>query len=189
MKFKPSIKSGGVLVELSPEEKQLPAEESANKLSQAFHLKEILVPTDFSDCSRKALIYAIPFAKQFDATITVVHVAPYFIQSPGIVVDDTQLLEDSRKGLDNVVRELSSLTKARAVFRMGNTASEIVAVAQETRADLIIISTHGNSGLMHLFLGSTAEKVVRHAPCPVLVVREKEHEFVNASLESFNPTI
>lgn len=189
MKFKPSTKGGGVLVELSPKETQLPTDLTADKLSAAFHLKEILVPVDFSDCSRKALMYAIPFAKQFDATITVVHVAPYFIQSPAIVVDDVQLLDECRKGLDKLVHELSGLVKVRAAFRVGNITSKIVEVAQETHADLIIISTHGNSGLMHVFLGSTAEKVVRHAPCPVLVVREKEHEFVADDSGSFSPAI
>lgn len=185
MKFKPSIKGGGVLVELSPKEAQLPAE----KMSAAFQIKEILVPVDFSDCSRKAFMYAIPFAKQFDATITVLHVAPYIMQSPGIAFEETQIIEDCRKGLDNLTKELSGLAKVRTVFRMGNAASEIVEVAREIQADILIMSTHGKSGLMHVFLGSTAERVVRHAPCPVLVVREKEHEFVSGDAQSFNPVI
>jgi nucleotide-binding universal stress UspA family protein len=189
MKFKPSTKDGGVLVELSPEETQLPADLMGEKSFTAFQLKKILVPVDFSNCSKKALMYAIPFAQWFDATITLVHVTPYFVQPPGIIVEDTQLIEECRKGLNDLVLEISGRVKARAVFRLGNPASKIVEVAQQSNADLIIISTQGNTGLMHVFLGSTAERVVRHAPCPVLVVREKEHEFISGDVASFNPTV
>ena len=63
-------------------------------------------------------------------------------------------------------------------MRTGRAASEIVEVAKERNTDLIIISTHGYTGLKHVFLGSTTENVVRYAPCPVLTVREHEHEFV-----------
>lgn len=189
MKFKPSTRSGGVLVELSPKETQLPGELAGNKSLEAFHIKEILVPVDFSNCSTKALMYAIPFAKQFGARITVAHIAPYFVQPPSLAIDDTQLLEESRQALNKLAQDVGAHVKTQAVFRVGNPASKIVEVAQECAADLIIISTQGKSGLAHVFLGSTAERVVRHAPCPVLVVREKEHEFVSGFPESFHPTI
>ena len=64
-----------------------------------------------------------------------------------------------------------------AVVREGEPHSEIVAAAEELATDLIVLSTHGRTGIAHVFLGSTAEKVVRHAGCPVLIVREREHEF------------
>jgi universal stress protein A len=70
-----------------------------------------------------------------------------------------------------------SITSEELVH-IGRPYEEIITVAKEHKADLIIIATHGRSGLKHAFLGSTAERVVRHAPCPVLVVREREREFV-----------
>lgn len=185
MKFKPSPKNGGVLVELSPQESQLPG----GQPFADFHIKKILVPVDFSNCSKKALMYAVPFAKQFDATIMVVHVAPYCVQPSEMVVADAQLLEANLSALNNLVREISGAAQVEARVRVGNPASEIVELAQESQTDLIIISTHGKSGLLHVFMGSTAERVVRHAPCPVLVVREREHEFVSGSPDSFNPAI
>jgi nucleotide-binding universal stress UspA family protein len=66
------------------------------------------------------------------------------------------------------------------MVRIGSAWQEITEIARDRDIDLIIIGTHGYTGLKHLVLGSTAEKVVRHAPCPVLTVREKEHEFVDA---------
>lgn len=185
MKFKPSPKNGGVVVELSPQESQLPA----GAPFADFHIKKILVPVDFSDCSKKALMYAVPFAKQFDATITVVHIAPYCVQPSEVVVAEAQLLEANLGALNNLVREISGSAQVEARIRVGNPASEIVELAAESQTDLIIISTHGKSGLLHVLMGSTAEKVVRHAPCPVLVVREKEHEFVSGAAGSFTPAI
>jgi nucleotide-binding universal stress UspA family protein len=164
MKFKPSNKGGGVLVELSSAEAQLPTENEIDKSLDAFHLKEILVPVDFSSCSRKALQYAIPLAKQFGATISVVHVAHECIQHPELVLGEAAILDASQTALNDFVREISSSIKTQAIVRIGQPASEIVELAQELQSDLIILSTHGRSGLAHVFLGSTAEKVVRHAP-------------------------
>jgi universal stress protein A len=65
--------------------------------------------------------------------------------------------------------------------RIGRAFDEITAAAREQKADLIVISTHGYSGVKHVVLGSVAERVVRHAPCPVLVVREHERDFVEPS--------
>jgi universal stress protein A len=59
---------------------------------------------------------------------------------------------------------------------------EIVQAGQQFKADLIVLGTHGRTGLQHVFMGSTAERVVRHAACPVLVVREREHEFIAPKL-------
>ena len=83
-------------------------------------------------------------------------------------------------------KQLSALAAAEVrgelsvdtVIRTGPVAAEIIAVAQSLPADLIVVSTHGRTGLKHVLLGSVTEHVVRHAPCPVFVVREKEHEFL-----------
>jgi len=189
MKFKPGTKGGEVRVELSPAEAQLAIENESDRTLGFFDLKEILVPVDFSPCSRKALQCAIPLAKQFGATVTVVHVAQECVQNPEMILADSQILEAGKTALDDLVREIGGSVNVQAVVRLGLPASEIVEVAQELQSDLIVLSTHGRSGLAHVLLGSTAEKVVRHAPCPVLVVREKEHEFVRGCPESFNPVI
>ena len=183
MKFKPSSKGGGVLVELSPDEVQLPPEvsELPTQSLPVFNLRKILVPVDFSECSEKALQYAIPFAKQFGAEITLVHVIQYSVQAPEMILaaDTTQA---AKEGVDALVQKVGDAVMCRAVVRVGKPADEIVEAATQGGADLIILSTHGRSGLAHLLLGSTAEQVVRHAPCPVLVVREREHDFVSASV-------
>ena len=149
-------------------------------------LKRILVPTDFSEDSQKALRYAIRFAEQFAASVTLVHVfepitypadmgyVPVAMQTHWDLLraSATERLEGFAK------QELKPSVLGDTVIRCGSAFNEIVMVAKELNIDLIIISTHGYSGLKHLVMGSTAERVVRHAPCPVLVVREKEHEFV-----------
>ncbi len=145
-------------------------------------LKNILVPIDFSETSRKALQYAVPFAKQFEAKITLLHVVdlPMYPQEFGyLLVDESAAFDATKKSLtDLAARAIAPELLAQTIVRRGAAWDIVVAVARETQADLIITTTHGFTGLKHVFMGSTAERIVRHAPCPVLVVREKEHEFV-----------
>lgn len=145
-------------------------------------LKNILVPIDFSKTSRKALQYAVPFAKQFEAKITLLHVVdlPMYPQEFGYILgDESAAFDASKKSLtDLAARAIAPELLAQTIVRRGAALDIVVAVARETHADLIITTTHGYTGLKHVFMGSTAERIVRHAPCPVLVVREKEHEFV-----------
>jgi nucleotide-binding universal stress UspA family protein len=154
--------------------------------ARSFTLKKILVPIDFSECSKKALQYAVPFARQFGASITVLYVAEpipfagseYYDVNVGQV--EKQMREGGEKMLAELVKtELGSAVQTEIVVRLGRAWAEIVAAAESRDIDLIILSTHGHTGLKHVFLGSTAEQVVRRAPCPVLTVREQEHEFVN----------
>jgi universal stress protein A len=146
------------------------------------HLKNILVPLDFSEMSLKSLQYAVPFAKQFGAKLTLLHVVqpptytpempfPPSIRSEHTVAIEKQL-EDIRTKI--VPRDLAVDIAVRHNFVFDG----ILEVAREIRADLIITTTHGYTGLKHLLIGSTAENIVRRAPCPVLVVRESEHDFV-----------
>ena len=145
-------------------------------------LKNILVPIDFSATSLKALQYAVPFAKQFEAKITLLHVVdlPMYPQEFGyLLVDESQALEGTKKSLAELAaRMIAPELLAGTLVRRGFAFDTIVTVARETQTDLIIATTHGYTGLKHVVMGSTAERIVRHAPCPVLVVREKEHEFV-----------
>jgi universal stress protein A len=145
-------------------------------------LKSILVPIDFSKTSQKALEYAVPLAKQFGAKITMLHViepAPYS-------VDLTYLPMGEDFPIKSLEKELNALAKntiepqllKEVIVRVGTAFEVITNVACDCKADVIVITTHGHTGLKHMFMGSTAERVVRHAPCPVFVVRKCEHEFV-----------
>lgn len=186
MKFKRTSKSGGgMVVELGAKESQLPvaASETATLPLPVFRLKKILVPVDFSDCSRKALQYALPFARQFDASVVLLHVIEPYIPVPEMTtvnfdVIRKQMLAGSEKELKALQRTIPADVVSEAVISEGNSYVEIVRAAKERGVDLIILSTHGRTGLAHVFVGSTAERVVRHAGCPVLIVREREREFV-----------
>ncbi len=153
--------------------------------STLFNLKKILVPVDFSECSEKALLYAVQFAKEFCATLDVVYVSPPFVL-PADVVLPSNYTRIEKDVIDKAEQRLATLVLQRVpqgipvepIVRSGHAVTEIVNAAKEFNADLIIISTHGRTGLKHVLIGSTAEEVVRHAPCPVLTVREKEHEFL-----------
>lgn len=149
-----------------------------------FRLKKILVPIDFSSCSEKALTYALAFSKQFGASIVLLHVV--HINYSGIefgLVDfpslEQEVADGARKSLMELSKKMISAdVEVEVVVKTGQSFRQIAEAATELEADVIIMSTHGNTGLKHVLLGSTTENVVRYAPCPVLTVREHEHEFV-----------
>jgi universal stress protein A len=149
-------------------------------------LRRILVPIDFSDHSKKALQYAIPFAEQFKASIDLLYVvepaiypADFSFGQVGFPAVEDELRQRGAEELEALIkREIGARVNARSGVRTGKAAYEIEQYAREESIDLIIIATHGHSGMEHVLFGSTAEKVVRHAPCPVLVVRMAEKEFV-----------
>jgi len=147
-------------------------------------LKRILVPIDFSEPSLKALSYAVPFAEESGATISLVHIREPIAYPADIAnvsplpVSGMEEAEARGKLYELAYREIEELVPIDVHVRSGRAADEIVNMAKALETDLIIIATHGYKGFMRFVMGSTAEKVVRHAPCPVLVVREKEHEFV-----------
>jgi nucleotide-binding universal stress UspA family protein len=150
------------------------------------HIRSILLPTDFSDCANYALAYTAGIARATGATIICVHViepiAPAVgyagIPEPLPLTDVSEQLEDSAEqelprlaGLE----EFAGL-KVEEVLAHGDAAAEIVRVAGEREVDLIVISSHGRTGLGRILFGSTAEAVVRHALCPVLVVKPPPDE-------------
>ena len=157
-----------------------------NVTAPAFRLKKILVPTDFSASSAKALDYALAFAKQSQAEIILLHVVEpicYPMYGQELAVDLSGFQADLVKAGNQRLAQFSHEKAAghgplKFLVREGGASWEIVEAAHAEDADLIIISTHGHTGLRHALLGSTAERVVQHAPCPVLTVREKEREFV-----------
>jgi nucleotide-binding universal stress UspA family protein len=185
MKIKPTKKRGGVLVELGPNETQLPAE-------VLFKIERILVPVDFSDCSKKALAYAVPFAKQFGAQIVIVYVVQPYVPVPEMTaVDFDAILARSRQAaeseLANLRRSIPDNVGVETMVRVGRPDFEIVRAADELEADLILLSTHGRTGLGRVFMGSVAEHVTRYAHCPVLTVREREHEFLKMPVATRSP--
>jgi nucleotide-binding universal stress UspA family protein len=151
-------------------------------------LRYILVPIDFSKHSEVALNYAVALAEKFGAELFLLHVVQdlaLFIPdavavAPPIAPPVEQFIAAAREALERVteVNALKSLTVHRDV-REGTPFYEIIRFAKEKDVDLVVMGTHGHSGLTHVLLGSVTEKVVRKAPCPVLTVRHPEHEFVH----------
>src|SRR5215218_8713131 len=144
--------------------------------------RRILAPTDFSGSSAPAVRYAAELAEKFGAELILLHV----IQDLALVLPDAvmptplptadldQLTASAKVALQNQIAALGlERFNPKAEVRFGSPAGEIDAAAKDLGADLICVSTHGRTGLAHLLLGSVAEKIVRHAPCPVLVVRPK----------------
>ncbi|MBI3879932.1 MAG: universal stress protein [Verrucomicrobia bacterium] len=148
------------------------------------HIRKIMVPLDFSEPSHQALRYARVFAEQFGASITLIHVVEPMLYPaelgyvPLATEDlDEKRMEEIRGRLDALAKDLGKTVKADTVLRLGRSWREICDAAKAADTDLLIIATHGYTGIKHALLGSTAERVVRHAPCPVLIVRSDEHDF------------
>lgn len=149
-------------------------------------IKKILFPTDFSEYSRHALKYATALADSFKAKLYVLHVCEHPVAGAGIEAYHfsvpeyvADLEQRERKALDAMTAELRAQGRdVEPIFIIGRAYQEIVATARKLEADVITMATHGNRGLSHLVFGSTAEKVVRLAPCPVLTVKHPEHDFV-----------
>jgi nucleotide-binding universal stress UspA family protein len=143
-------------------------------------IKKILCPTDFSEASLHGLDVAVDLAGLFQAELKVVYVLPVLPPSPTdpnytyeIPEFERILHKDSETKLNEIVKaHVPATIKAESVLGHGNAAKEIVRMAEEGHIDLIVIATHGHSGWHHLVMGSVAEKVLRHAHCPVFAVRE-----------------
>jgi nucleotide-binding universal stress UspA family protein len=151
-------------------------------------LRRILVPTDFSKSSANALTYAAAFAEKFGAEIILLHVVQdlaLFIPEAVLVAPPPappveQFTAAARAALERVIGDLRPPgLNVRPEVVEGTPYEEIIRVARERAVDLIVIGSHGRTGLAHLLLGGVTDKVVRRAPCPVLTVRPHEHEFVH----------
>ena len=141
--------------------------------------KRILVATDFSRCSQAALDYAVDLAKATHGEVTLLHVSGV----PGYVLPDGSVFLLDAASVDKIEASIQgqlALEKRRTgaametVSTQGAPAPSIVSYASDDGSDLIVIGTHGRSGLRRLLLGSVAERVLRTAPCPVLVVRTRK---------------
>jgi Universal stress protein UspA and related nucleotide-binding proteins len=137
-------------------------------------LRTLLVPTDFSECSRIGFDYGLQLARDFGAELRLVHVInpnAFPFGDKYTALDPAQLLQQIEDAAQKRMRSMAARAKARYSVRLihGSPAVEICNAANED-ADLIVISTHGRTGLGHILLGSVAEHVVRHAHCRVLVI-------------------
>jgi nucleotide-binding universal stress UspA family protein len=152
-------------------------------------VKSILVPTDFSDFSRYALDYALTIAQTFKARIILIHVtpekdieaiqqiSPYLQQGRFEELVRQRQAEDRKRLEEFIPPELKKGLEVEIIHKVGIPFVEIIRAAKEKKTDLIVMATHGRSGLSHILFGSVAEKVVRKSTCPVLSIRPREHEF------------
>jgi nucleotide-binding universal stress UspA family protein len=140
-------------------------------------LKTIVCATDFSKCAAAAVGYAVDLARELHASIVLVHVLPDVAHvfpgpdMPGVlggIVDSAR--GKAREALKDMQRRIEGVT-VRAVLSEGTTHDCILAAAADEKADLIVVGTHGRTGVKHVLLGSVAERIVRLSPIPVLTVR------------------
>ena len=145
-----------------------------------FKIEKILVPLDFSPASIEALDYAVSMAKQFHAVIHLVHVYPPDEASAApraghLLLQSAEAIERLNEELTGIHRKhVPTFCPENCHIRAGRPYEQIINLAREIDADLIALSTRGHSGLKRLLLGSTAERVIRSVPCPVLVVRKRK---------------
>jgi len=150
---------------------------------EEIRIKRILTPTDFSELSLCTLQYSTALARQFGAKISILHVISQewisemnAIQAFAVPIGSVEeLLEkkkrDSIERMEEIIKKEDEALFEGSIIKVGIPSEEIIGVAKEREIDLIVICTHGRSGLSHVFMGSVAEKVVRRSPCPVLSVR------------------
>jgi len=142
----------------------------------ALKIRNILVPVDFSENSSQAMKYAETLARQFEASLTLLYVvepAPFISDLRNVpnTLSDEEVEARAHHELELLIEEQAeSSIQMKEVVRRGKPYDAIVKTAKQLKADLIVISTHGYTGLKHTLLGSTAERVVRHAGCPVVVL-------------------
>lgn len=156
------------------------AKASLKTSATPLRIRSILVPLDFSDPSRRALVDAVAVARQFKARLTLLHIVepvatPDFAASFPLIMEDAKVLAAAKRELEGAVKaaRVPRGMVEKILVRFGRSFHEIAAAARTRKVDLIILSTHGYTGLKHALLGSTTERVVRHAHCPVLVVRQR----------------
>ncbi len=147
-------------------------------------IKKILVPVDFSKHSDYAMRYAADLAHDFGAELLILHVVPegdlrtMYDYPPDFPLD--QILDDQKKAAEQrfaeiVADEAKRGLKVTPLVYSGSVYEEIIQTASAQKVDLIVIATHGRTGLARVLLGSVTEKVVRLAPCPVLTVKHPDH--------------
>lgn len=159
------------------------------------NISKVLVPIDFSDYSKNALKYAVNFVKHFKAQLYLIYVVEPVIYPPDFSMGQIAIpsvdLEMDKRAIDELNKladqEIPAEIKVKTIVKTGKPFIEIIETARDQDVDLIIIATHGHTGVEHILFGSTAEKVVRKAPCPVLTLREPIKGFIyNRELKKEN---
>jgi nucleotide-binding universal stress UspA family protein len=148
---------------------------------------KILLSTDFSGCSAEAAGMARSLAERFGSRVVVLHVLdepatldPMFRGDIPLEMLRSRMEQFARENMDAfLARHFSGFEDFATMLATGIPYREIIGKAREVAADLIVIGTHGRTGVEHVIFGSTAEKVVRMAPCPVLTVRQGGKQFVH----------
>jgi len=149
-------------------------------------LQKILLPTDFSNYSAAATKYACELATKFDAELHLLHTLETHLSSTpefGMGLALPKYITESRAAAEKALAGVldPKWLEGRTVFKTvveGSPKTEIIQYARKQNIDLIVLATHGRTGLPHVIMGSVAETVVRTAPCPVLTVRPEGHQFV-----------
>ena len=149
-------------------------------------LKKILVPTDFSDSARHAFTYGTSFAREYGAELVLLHVVENLTVGYASDLFPVPMAEVFQEISGYARAELAKLgaearekgLSVREEVVQGKPSAEIIRFAREGEVDMIVLGTHGKGMLDQALFGSTTERVVRRAPCPVLTVRQAEHEFV-----------
>lgn len=145
------------------------------------NLRRILAPTDFSEYSTEAMEYAIALAEKFDAELHLLHVLEMHAGSTPVFAGGLALtprVQESREAAEKALLQIASDRQAVRATVVGPPFLEILRYARDNNIDLIVMGTHGRSGLAHVLVGSVAERVVRKSSCPVMTVRHPKHEFV-----------
>lgn len=150
---------------------------TSGKMRRRLPWRRILVPIDFSKTSLRALEVGVPLARDHGAKLfllSVIEPDPYATGTEGVIlaIPDTTLAEEAKANLSRIAeRFISPSVKVTMLMKRGRAFDVITRLAKERDIDLIVLTTHGHTGMERVLLGSTAERVVRHAHCPVYVVR------------------
>jgi nucleotide-binding universal stress UspA family protein len=150
-------------------------------------LKKVLVPTDFSESARHAFNYGVSFAREFKAELVLLHVVENLTVGYASDLFPVPMAEVFQEISGYAKAELAKLAEearqkgitVAELVAQGKPSAEIIRHAAENSVDMIVLGTHGKGMLDQALFGSTTERVVRRAPCPVLTVRMAEHEFVD----------
>ncbi|HUY18790.1 MAG TPA: universal stress protein [Candidatus Binataceae bacterium] len=142
-------------------------------------IERILVPIDFSEPSLAVLDDAVEFSRPYEARLTILYVVEGGSSASPLLVDGTALGEREKTAAEKKLARLAEQIAKRGIecitlLRFGVAHAEILATAKRIKANLIIMSTHGRTGLAHVLIGSVAERVVREATCPVMTIRTAE---------------
>lgn len=154
-----------------------PEHEFVKGIDNKLELKRILFPTDFSQLSAEGLPFAVDLARSFGATLTIVYANELSVMLPEYLPEmamstTLDIATGAQRSLDEMKASITDVP-VETILRTGVHHREIIAAAEETGADLIVLPTHGRSGMNHALFGSVAERVVRSAKCPVLTIRPK----------------